>query len=225
MIALLLMIALFPGERLEYVASFSFLNLGSMTLEIRDTLTYQDQPCFHLSSLLNSAPGFAFLFTLNDTVDVYSTTQDLLPLYYTEQKHESNYHNSSRIRFDHDSLTARYDDTLAVDILEGSRDVVSFWYYLRTVPLTVGDTITVNIHASRKNHLIPCHVIRQEIIKTPLGEFNTVLVSPRVTERGIFGAGGGMDIWYSIDTQRYPVQIRAKMKIGSVLFKLKEIYH
>jgi hypothetical protein len=103
--------------------------------------------------------------------------------------------------------------------------VVSFWYYLRTIPLTVGDTIDINIHASQKNHLIPCHVTKQEVIRTPLGEFNTVLVSPRVTERGIFGAGGGMDIWYSIDTQRYPVQIRAKMKIGSVLFKLKEIYH
>ena len=225
MIALLLLIALSPGERLEYVASYSFLNLGTMTLEIQDTLTYHNQPCYHLSSLLNSASGFSFLFTLNDTVDVYSTMKDLLPLYYNEQKHESKYHRSSRIRFDHDSLTAMYDDTLTLPILEGSRDVVSFWYYLRTLPLIVGDTITINIHASQKNHAIPCYVTKQEIITTPLGDFNTVLVSPQVTERGIFGAGGGMDIWYSIDTQRYPVQIRAKMKIGSVLFKLKEIYH
>ena len=225
MTVLILLIALSPGERLEYVASYSFLNLGNMTLEIQDTLTYQGQPCYHLSSFLSSNPGFSFLFTLNDTVHVYSTTRDLLPLYYTEQKHESNYHGSSRIQFNHDSLTARYDDTLVMDILERSRDVLSFWFYLRTISLVVDDTIDVNIHASGKNHTIPCHVTKQEIIKTPLGEFNTVLVSPQVTERGIFGSGGGMDIWYSIDTQRYPVQIRAKMKIGSVLFKLKEIHH
>jgi len=224
MMAFLLLIAFAPGERLEYVASFSFLNLGSMTLEIYDTLTYQDQPCYHLSSLLNSSPGFAFLFTLNDTVDVYSTTGDLLPLYYAEKKHESNYHSSSRIQFNHDSLTARYDDTLTLDIFKRSRDVLSFWYFLRTIPLSVGDSFEINIHASRKNHTIPCAVTRQEIIKTPLGEFNTVLVHPEVTE-GIFGSGGGMDIWYSVDIHRYPVQIKANMKIGSVLFKLKEIHH
>jgi hypothetical protein len=224
MMMFLLLIAFSPGERLEYVASFSFLNLGNMTLEIRDTITYQDHPCYHLSSLLSSSPGVSFLFTLNDTVDVYSTTEDLLPLYYAEQKHESNYHRSSRIRFNHDSLTACYDDTLTMTIEEKSRDVLSFWYFLRTIPLTVGDTIDINIHASRKNHAIPCYIARQEVIKTPLGEFNTVLVSPEVTE-GIFGSGGGMDIWYSTDAQRYPVQIRAKMKVGSVLFKLKEIRH
>lgn len=223
MIALILL-TLNPGERLEYVASFSFLHLGTMTLEIRDTLTVDDQACYHLSSLLNSDPRFSFLFTLNDTVDVYSTTDDLLPLYYTEQKNESNYHNSSRIRFDHNDLTACYDDTLSVAIPEGSRDVLSFWYFLRTLHLRVGDTIMVNIHASQKNHAIPCHVAKEETIHTPLGTFNAVRVSPDVTE-GVFGAGGGMDIWYSMDAYQYPVQIRAKMKVGSVLFKLKEIHH
>jgi hypothetical protein len=224
MIVFLFLITLAPGERLEYVASFSFLNLGSMTLEIHDTLTYQNQPCYHLSSLLNSSPGFSFLFTLNDTVDVYSTTGELLPLYYAEKKHESKYHSSSRIQFNHDSLTALYDDTLMLDIFERSRDVLSFWYFLRTIPLAVGDSFEINIHTSRKNHTIWCYVTKQEIVKTSLGEFNTMLIRPEVTE-GIFGSGGGMDIWYSMDTQRYPVQIKANMKIGSVLFKLKEIHH
>jgi hypothetical protein len=62
------------------------------------------------------------------------------------------------------------------------------------------------------------------MIKTPAGEFNTVVVQPQTEGKGIFGAKGGMEIWYS-ETGRIPVQIRASMKFGSVLFKLREVKH
>jgi len=211
------------GEKLDYVAKFSFINLGSMTLEIKDTLTYKGFTCYGFTSILTSNPSLSFLFSLSDTIEVYARTEDLLPIYYEESINEGKYHNHSKLFFDHDSLNVIYDDSLSFDLLEKSRDLLSFWYFLRTIPLEVGDTIPVNIHKSKENYEILCYIEKKERIKTPIGEFNTILVSPQTEGKGIFGSGGEMDIWYSDDEARYPVQIKAKMKFGSVLFKLKGV--
>jgi hypothetical protein len=211
------------GEKLDYAAKFSFINLGSMTLEIEDTLTYKGFTCYGFTSILTSNPSLSFLFSLSDTIEVYARTEDLLPIYYEESINEGKYHNHSKLFFDHDSLNVIYDDSLSFDLLEKSRDLLSFWYFLRTIPLEVGDTIPVNIHKSKENYEILCHIEKKERIKTPIGEFNTILVSPQTEGKGIFGSGGEMDIWYSDDEARYPVQIKAKMKFGSVLFKLKGV--
>jgi hypothetical protein len=223
MIALLYVLGFAVGEKLNYIGKFSFLNLGTMTLEIQDTLTFSGYPCYHLSSTVMSNPGLQLLFSLNDTIDVYTRTHDFLPLLYEERIHEGSYYNHTRLSFDHDNLRVRYDDTLSYVLAEQSRDLVSFWYFLRTIALHVGDTVRVNIHKSKENYEILCPVRTVEKVVTPLGEFMAILVSPQTEGKGIFGVGGSMDIWYSADEMRYPVQIRAKMKVGSVLFKLREV--
>lgn len=223
MIALLFILSFSPGEKLEYEAKWSFLNLGTMTLEIIDTVEYRGSHCYHISSLLTSNPSLSFLFTLNDTIEVYTKTDDLLPVYYREMINEGQYKNHSELFFDHDSLLVTYDDTLTLDLLKNSRDLLSFWYYLRTIDLEVGDTIPVNIHKSQENHSITCYVVEEKCVNTPLGEFNTVLVAPQTQGKGIFGSGGSMDIWYSLDKNKYPVLIKAKIKSGSILFKLKGV--
>jgi hypothetical protein len=220
---LLLLLSFTIGEKLEYVGKFSFLNLGRMTLEIKDTLTYQDHFCYHISSILASNSSLKFLFSLNDTIDVYTRVDDLLPIYYEEKINEGKYYNHSRLVFDHESLSVTYDDSLIFELPENTRDLVTFWYYFRRIVLNVGDTVAVNVHKSKKNYKIFCSVSRMQKIKTPLGEFNTILVSPRTEGKGVFGSSGGMDIWYSDDELRYPVQIKAQMKFGSIIFKLTEV--
>ncbi|MGB3341813.1 MAG: DUF3108 domain-containing protein [bacterium] len=223
MISLLFLLCFNPGEKLEYEAKWSFLTLGTMTLEIIDTIDYNGSRCYHISSLLISNPSLDFLFTLHDTIEVYTRTDDLLPIYYREMINEGKYTNHSELVFNHDSLCVTYDDTLTVRLLENSRDLLSFWYYLRTIDLEVGDTIPINIHKSQENHEIMCFIVEEKSVKTSLGEFNTILVSPQTQGKGIFGSGGGMDIWYSRDQNRYPVLIKAKIKSGSILFKLKGV--
>jgi hypothetical protein len=223
MITLIFLLSFSPGERLEYEAKWSFLTLGTMTLEIKDEIDYNGRQCYYISSLLSSNPSLNFLFTLHDTIEVYTKTSGLLPVYYREMIHEGKYKSRSEIVFDHDLCTATYDDTLTLEITEGSRDLLSFWYYLRTVDLTIGDTIPVTIHKSREDHEIMCLVLKQEAVNSPLGDFNTIMVSPQTQGKGVFGSGGGMDIWYSCDPNRYPVLIKLSIKSGSILFKLKGV--
>jgi len=209
------------GERLEYDAKFSFLNLGTMVLEVKDTLTYEDTHCYLISSILNSTRALRFLFSIDDTIEVYTRSDLLVPLLFRERINESGYRRASNLYFDHELQNVTYDDSVVCSIAPSTRDLLSFWYYLRQIPLVIGDTIVLSVHNARENHDIRCVVRGREQIKTGAGEFNTILVEPQTDGKGIFGAKGGMEIWYSED-DRLPVQIRASMKFGSVLFKLRE---
>ncbi len=226
MIIIFLLISLLPGEKLEYVAKYSVLNLGKMTLEIKDTIiTESGIPCYHLTSIINSSSGLKWLFSLNDTINVLSTVDGLLPLSATESIHEGKYHNRTFLDFDHNIDSVIYNDSISIELADNARDLVSFWYYLRTIPLTIGDTILINVHRSMENYKIQCAIVGYENIETPVGTFNTILVKPHTAGKGIFGTSGSMSIWYSDDMHRYPVQILAKMKIGTVYFKLIGVNH
>jgi hypothetical protein len=220
---LALFLLFFPvGERLEYEARFSFLNLGTMTLEVSDTLTYEGQLCYSISSILTSTRSLRFLFSIDDTIDVYTSHDELLPLLFRERINESGYHRASNLYFDREKLIVSYDNSLRFDIFDDTRDVVSFWYYLRSIPLEIGDTIRISVHSARENQEIICFVKNGEKVKTKAGEYNTILVESQTEGKGIFGSKGGMEIWFS-EKDRLPVQIRASMKFGSVLFKLREV--
>jgi hypothetical protein len=220
---LALFLLFFPvGERLEYEARFSFLNLGTMTLEVSDTLTYEGQLCYSISSILTSTRSLRFLFSIDDTIDVYTSHDELLPLLFRERINESGYHRASNLYFDREKLIVSYDNSLRFDIFDDTRDVVSFWYYLRSIPLEIGDTIRISVHSARENQEIMCFVKNGGKVKTKAGEYNTILVESQTEGKGIFGSKGGMEIWFS-EKDRLPVQIRASMKFGSVLFKLREV--
>ncbi|MGB7056050.1 MAG: DUF3108 domain-containing protein [bacterium] len=222
MILAVLLLGFSLGERLEYDAMFSFLNLGTMTLEVEDTLTYRGTHCYLISSALNSTSSLRFLFSIDDTIEVYTSIDELIPRLYRERINESGYHRENNLFFDNETRSVSYDDSLAIHIAEDTRDILSFWYYLRLIPLEVGDTVRLNVHSARENHDIVCLVRGHERIKTKAGEFSAIVVEPQTEGKGIFGAKGGMEIWYS-EAERLPVQIRASMKFGSVLFKLREV--
>ncbi|MGD9379068.1 MAG: DUF3108 domain-containing protein, partial [candidate division WOR-3 bacterium] len=112
MIVAVLLLSFTLGERLEYDAKFSFLNLGSMTLEVEDTLTYRGTHCYLISSVLNSTNSLRFLFSIDDTIEVYTSTEGLIPRLYRERINESGYQRESNIFFDNEARSVSYDDTL-----------------------------------------------------------------------------------------------------------------
>ncbi len=220
--AILFLVGLTIGERLEYDAKFSFINIGTMTLEVKDTLRYNDVLCYDIISILKSASGLRWLFSIDDTLEVYTSCDDLIPYFCRERINESGYLRVNDLFFDHDSNYVSYDGSERIAIEDGTRDLLSFWYYLRSIPMEEGDKISIDVHSSKENHKIECFVRERERVKTKAGEYEAIRVEPQTEGKGIFGAGGGMEIWYS-EPDRLPVQIRASMKVGSVLFRLKGV--
>ena len=106
--------------------------------------------------------------------------------------------------------------------LEGcATDVITGFYYLQSLPLQLGSVYEFPI-TDGKTTIIRARVEKREQIKVPAGTFSTVLVSAEATP-GPLQSKGKVWAWYSDDAMHTPVQMRAKLGWGTLLFRLQRI--
>jgi hypothetical protein len=100
-------------------------------------------------------------------------------------------------------------------------DVITGFYYLQTLPLQLGARYEFPI-SDGKTTVVRANVEKREQIKVPAGTFTAVLVTAEATS-GPLQSKGKVWVWYSDDANHTPVQMRAKMGWGTLLFRLQRI--
>ena len=106
--------------------------------------------------------------------------------------------------------------------LEGcATDVITGFYYLQSMPLQLGSVYEFPI-SDGKTTIVRATVEKREQVRVPAGTFSTVLVTVEATS-GPLQAKGKVWAWYSDDANHTPVQMRAKLGWGTLLFRLQRI--
>jgi hypothetical protein len=112
-------------------------------------------------------------------------------------------------------------------VLEGpTQDIVSAIYFLRTQPLTPGQTFNIAISDSGRVYQVPATVVAEKKkMKSVLGKVEVVRVDVEV-----FGPGrpveegkGKMSIWVTNDERHVPIKARLSHDIGTLDITLKSI--
>jgi asparagine N-glycosylation enzyme membrane subunit Stt3 len=101
-------------------------------------------------------------------------------------------------------------------------DPLAGFFEIRKRPLTVGRSEYLDIFDSKKLWEVEVQVLRKEHIKTPLGEFDTILIKPLLQSEGIFLKKGEFHIWLTDDDKKIPVMVKSRVKIGNFTAKLIE---
>lgn len=105
------------------------------------------------------------------------------------------------------------------------QDLASVFYYLRTLPLKVGDTFELMLSDSGRIYRVPVRVVKRERIETPLGKrFALELVIDLFGENRPAEGKGQMSVWLTDDDRRLPVRARIRHDLGTLTIKLKR-YH
>ena len=86
------------------------------------------------------------------------------------------------------------------------------------------DVIFIDSHASRKNYPLEVLVHRRERVKVPAGEFDCILVEPKLRAPGLFKHKGELSVWLTDDARKIPVQMRSALPIGAVSVVLVEVH-
>ena len=162
------------------------------------------------------------IYTINDQVDTWLDSKYLYTKKLTKNIREGNYKNDSYTIIDYDqSIAITNGDTVIID--QFLRDSYSLFYFLRTIPLIIGETI--DFTAFDGKIITPFQVITKtkETINTMAGTFPCLVVKPFREGTTLLKNKGDMMIWFSDDKIRLPIQIRIKLKYGSMLLKLKDI--
>jgi hypothetical protein len=93
-------------------------------------------------------------------------------------------------------------------------------YYLRTLNLNGEKPIALQVF-SGEPRVLQVQIQGRETVVVPAGTFPTIRVEPRSTGSGLMGKN--LVLWLTDDARKIPVQLRSKLKVGTLLGKLKAI--
>ena len=104
-------------------------------------------------------------------------------------------------------------------------DDIAFVYYIRTLPLEVGDTYTLDRYFKDDGNPVVIHVVRRDQRETDAGTFNTVVVKPVIQTDGLFGQGGDAELHFTDDDRRILVYMKSNIPKfpGSLTLHLRSI--
>ena len=210
------------GERLTYNVSFTGITAGQASLEVVNDTVVNNYDQLHIRFKARTTFPISSIYTINDQVDTWLDSKYLYTKKLTKNIREGNYKNDSYTIIDYDqSIAITNGDTVIID--QFLRDSYSLFYFLRTIPLIIGETI--NFTAFDGKRITPFQIITKtkETINTMAGTFPCLVVKPFREGTTLLKNKGDMMIWFSDDKIRLPIQIRIKLKYGSMLLKLKDI--
>ncbi len=205
---LVLVCAFAPGERLEYDVRYGPLNLGNLALTALAPDTVCGESCYHFRAELESNPALSFLFRARYELETWCRMKDMVTLRSYKRTDESRYQAEWTAEYDYDAGRVYYSDSADYPLADSARDLLTLWYYFRTLPLVLGDTYRVDSHTDRRNYEVEVVGARQTKLQTRAGEFDCLEVVP--------SAGGPLgNIYLSEEPDRVPVVIRTK--VGGML--------
>lgn len=214
--------AAFPiPERLEFELSYSGIKAGHAVQE-----ALQNGTDIHIVSTARSADWLRFFFPVDDRIESYLTSgtpplQISTPRLYKERKREGKTITDREARFDRQKLEVttidhRKKSEKKQAITKRTYDMLSSFYYFRTIPLQVGASHFIDIFDCKRLWNTEVKVLRREELVTPLGRFRTIVIQPLLKSEGIFARTGDMFIWLTDDNRRIPVQMKSKVIVGSI---------
>jgi hypothetical protein len=103
-------------------------------------------------------------------------------------------------------------------------DEIAFLYFLRTLPLRVGERYTFNRYFKETGNPIVVEVLRKDRRKTDAGTFNTIVVRPTFESEGMFSKDGNAEVHFSDDERRLLVYMRVNISgPGGISLHLQSI--
>jgi hypothetical protein len=211
------------GEELTYQVKFGWWDVGEGFLKVFDDLeSVRGNPTYHVQmGLEGSRAGTSIEYYFDSWMDV----GDLASYRYIQDQRGFN----ARFREYNIFPDERRWDRLDVDQSgETPSDVpldqVSFIWFVRTLPLEVGDEYVLNQYFKTEDNPVIIRVLRKETIEVPAGTFECIVVEPIIKTSGLFGDGGQAEIYFTDDDRRLMVYMKSRVRIlPDIHLRLKEI--
>jgi hypothetical protein len=206
------------GELAVYEVKFGSIRAGTGRMEVLGRDTIRGKDVLHARFSLN---GGVPLFRVKDRFESWFDATTLASYRFHQQIDEGRYEKERRFEI-HPELGYYIENEK--DTAETSAiplDDASFLYFIRTVPLEVGQSYSFDRYFKPDRNPVTVRVLRRERVKVPAGEFDTVVLQPVIKSRGIFSDKGQAELWISDDERRVMVQMKSKLSFGSIKLYLK----
>ena len=209
-----------PGERLAYDVKFGSVDVGDAVMEVLGLENVRGRQAHHIRF---NVKGGTFVYKVNDRYESWIDTLRLVSLRHWQQIDEGSYERQRRYEIMPEIGTYKENEKPEQPTVAEPLDDGSFFYFLRTIPLEVGKTYTFDRYFRPDRNPVTVTVIRRERIKVPAGSFDAIVLHPTIKAKGVFGEGGKAEIWLADDSSKIMLQMKSRLKIGSLNLYLKSI--
>lgn len=202
-------------ERLTYSIYWIGIKVGTATMKVEDA-----SEGINIISQVNSDEWVSLFYPVENLVR--STIKpDGYPKNYRMKIREGRHRRDREVQFFTESYKALYNDYIKnekveFDLQKQAFDPLSGLYELRKRDLMVGHTEYIDVFDSKRLWSVEVQVLRKERVKTPAGEFDTIVVKPILQSEGLFIRKGEIFIWLTDDSKKVPVMVKTKVKLGSI---------
>jgi len=223
------------GEKVTLDVTYFNIKAGEIDLSVKPFVEFNENKAYSFHVNLKSYSFFSRIYAVDDQASTYVDYETLKPYNLSITIKESKQLAETRTLFDWKTNKASYwkkryteengeeKSELSWDIEDYSQNVISALYYLRTFQLVPGKKLAFRVADEGKNIVFTGEVLRRETLKTKLGDFKTVVVRPSIEVDGAFKPVGENLIWLTDDDRKFVVRIESKIKIGTLVAKLKSI--
>jgi len=222
-----------PGEKLEYVAHWGILNIGTGYTFV-NTQLYKigDKSCYRID-VQGQTNGLAKLFYIRDKWSSYVDTSNIYSHKSVRSIREGSYEMDEIVDFDvqnrkatvnqYNKKSKKIEKKRVVDTPENIRDIVGGFMYIRMIDLSnfkVGDVFTINGFYEDEVYRIHNVYLGKETIRWNNQKVVCHKIKPLVPNNKVFDGENSVIAWLSDDNAQNIVRIKAKMFVGNILVNL-----
>ena len=217
----------FPNGQ-AYVFSVEWHLFTAGTATVRMDTTGSEQK---VTAVADSVGAANLLYAVHDHFEARFDPATFCSTAVSKNTEEGPHRRDTQVHFDYQrrksvlnekNLKTGESKQVENDIPSCVTDVVTGFYYLASLPLQLGQSYTFPVNDGGKTAEVAAQVEAKETLKVPAGTYHTIRVSSEATA-GTLKGRGRVWVWFTDDANRTPVQMRAKLTWGTLLFRLQRI--
>lgn len=201
------------GERGTYEVHFGKLKVGRGTMEVLGIEDVRGRAAWHTRFRIRGGIPF---YRVDDVLESWIDREHFRSLRFVQDLEEGGKVRERRFEIFPERKTFREGDGDEEPSVADPLDDGAFIYFVRTLPLEIGQTYEFNRYFRPDRNPVKVRVLGRETIRVPAGTFKTIVIQPVIKAKGIFSEQGEARIWLSDDSQRMMVQMKTKTRIGSL---------
>ncbi len=218
------------GEHLVYEVSYFGITAGYITLDYNGEREENGRIIMEFTGKAETSKFFSTFYSVKDIIRLYMVKDTFRPLKVELDLKEGRKKRIEEITYDFEKKECIYSKkgkTYITQISDKTQDSFAALYYYRTFNPLVSNPVSFEVYGSKKVWTLEANIINRELLKTPVGEFNSFVVKPETRFEGVLQAKGDVYMWFSDDDKRLPLKFEAKIKLGTlqgilVEYKLKD---
>jgi hypothetical protein len=207
-----------PGEQMVYDVRFGAVRVGSGSMELAGIERVRGVRAWRT---VFTVQGGTVFYKVNDRMESWMDMRDLSSLRFIQDLEEGGRERERHFEIFPDRAVFTEDGGEEQPSVSNPLDDASFLYFVRTVPLEVGQTYTFHRYFRPDRNPVTIHVERRERVRVPAGTFDAVVIRPVIKTRGIFSERGQAEIWLTDDNRRMMVQMKSRLSFGSLNLYLR----